>query len=123
MRKWTLVTLAVVALAGASLLAANIDNLNGQGCGDSTGNYHFVNNQTGGAAGGTLTATFSSGQTCTVEASKVLGNTQHFDCNGFLGDLTGASTDLPGKLVLSDFSCGTPPQGTATVRSEDGGLP
>jgi hypothetical protein len=106
MRKWTLVLLAVVALGGASLLAATIDNLSGQSCGSGTGTWHFVNNQTGGAAAGQLTATWSSGDTCTVTASKVLGNTQHFDCIAS-GQLLSASTNLPGKLVLSDFSCET----------------
>jgi hypothetical protein len=40
----------------------------------------------------------------------VLGNTQHFDCIAS-GSLVSASTNLPGRLVLSDFSCEvkTPP--------------
>lgn len=56
--------------------------------------------------GGTLTATWDSGDTCTVTASKVLSSTQHFFCTAS-GALTGVSTNLPGKLVLSDFSCET----------------
>ena len=36
---------------------------------------------------------------------KVLANTIHFDCIGYAGTLTGASTDLDGRLVLSDFTC------------------
>ncbi len=112
MRKWTLVLLAVVALAGASLMAASIENLSGQSCGTATGNWHFINNQTGGATDGTLTATFSSGQTCIVGPSKVLNNTLHFECDGFSGTLLSASTgSLAGRqLGLSDFSCGTPPE-------------
>ncbi len=95
-------------LAGASSLvgAAGISNLSGQSCGGDTGTWHFVNNQTGGAGAGTLSATWSSGNTCTVTASKVLGSTQHFYCTAS-GTLLGASTNLPGKLVLSDFSCET----------------
>ena len=108
MRKWTTVFLAVVALAGGTLLAADIGNLAGQSCGDAAGAWHFINNQTGGAGAGTLTATFSSGETCTVGASKVLNSTQHFDCVAS-GTLLSASTNLPGRLVLSDFSCDTPP--------------
>jgi hypothetical protein len=106
MRKWTMVFLAVVALGGGTLMAASIGNLSGQSCGDFTGTWHFVNNQTGGAGAGTLTATWSSGDTCTVTASKVLGSTQHFYCTAS-GALTSAVTNLPGKLLLSDFSCDT----------------
>lgn len=104
MRKWTMVLLAVVTLASGSLMAASISNLSGQSCGDAVGTWHFVNNQTGGAAAGTLTATFSSGETCTTGPSAVLNNTQHFICEAS-GTLTGASTNLPGRLVLSDFTC------------------
>lgn len=105
MRKWIMVFLAVVALGGGTLMAVSISNLSGQSCGDSTGTWHFVNNQTGGASAGTLTATWSSGNSCTVTASKVLGSTQHFYCTAS-GTLTSAVTNLPGRLVLSDFSCG-----------------
>ena len=106
MRKMMTVLLAVVALAGGTLMAATISNLSGQSCGDFVGTWHFVNNQTGGAAPGTLTATWSSGDSCTVSPSKVLGNTQHFDCIAS-GALLTASTNLPGRLVLSDFTCET----------------
>jgi hypothetical protein len=106
MRKGIMVFLAVVALGGATLMAANIGNLSGQSCGDFSGNWHFINNQTGGAPAGTLTATWSSGDTCTVGPSKVLSSTQHFNCVAS-GTLLTAQTNLPGKLVLSDFSCET----------------
>lgn len=104
MKRWASVLLAVVALTGASLMAANIGNLSGQSCGDLTGTWHFVNNQTGGAPAGTLIATWDSGDTCTVGASAVNKSSQHFYCTAS-GALVGASTNLPGKLVLSDFSC------------------
>ena len=87
--------------------AANIGNLSGQSCGDFTGAWHFINNQVpAGSPTGTLTATWSSGNTCTVSASAVNKSTQHFNCTA-AGTLTSASTNLGGKLVLSDFSCGT----------------
>jgi hypothetical protein len=105
MTKWITAILAAVTIGGATLMAATLGNLSGQSCGTSTGTWHFVNNQTGGAAAGTLTATFSDGTTCITGPAKVLGSTQHFFCTAG-GTLTGASTDLPGKLVLSDFSCG-----------------
>jgi len=101
----------VLATGTVPAHAVTISNLSGQSCGDFTGAWHFVNNQTGGAAAGTLTATWDSGDTCTVGPSKVLGNTQHFDCIAS-GGLVSASTNLPGRLVLSDFTCATktPPE-------------
>jgi hypothetical protein len=103
MRQWY--WLAPALLMAGSAAAVPISNLSGQSCGDFTGTWHFVNNQTGaGAAAGTLTATWSSGDTCTVSASKVNLRTQHFNCTA-AGTLVSASTNLPGRLVLSDFEC------------------
>ena len=85
--------------------AANLANLNGQACGEGfVGTWHFVNNQTGGAPAGTLTASWDSGDTCTTGPSKLLTSVQHFDCTAS-GKLLSASTNLPGRLLLSDFSC------------------
>lgn len=98
---------AVAALGAAGTAgAANLSNLSGQSCGSFTGTWHFVNNQTGGAAPGTLSATWSSGNTCTTSPSTVNANAQHFYCTAS-GTLLAASTNLSGKLVLSDFSCQT----------------
>jgi len=94
----------VLAVSSSPVLAANISNISGQSCGDFSGTWHFVNNKTGGAPAGTLTATWSSGDTCSTGPSKVLASTQHFYCDAS-GALTSASTNLPGRLVLSDFSC------------------
>lgn len=109
MERWKKVSASamVLGVAGAAV-AASIGNLSGQSCGGQTGTWHFVNNQTGGAAAGQLTATWSSGDMCTVTASKVLTSSQHFYCTAS-GTLQSAGTNLPGKLVLSDFSCGNPP--------------
>jgi hypothetical protein len=82
----------------------DIHNLSGQSCGDGCGTWHFVNNKTGGASAGTMTATWDSGNICLVSAAKVLANTQHFNCFA-CGTLESASTTLPGQLVLSDFTC------------------
>src|SRR5918994_6201247 len=95
---WITGAAVVLGVAGAAM-AASIGNLSGQSCGGSTGAWHFINNQTGGAAAGTLNATWSSGDACTVSPSKVLANTQHFDCIAS-GTLVSASTTLPGRLVL-----------------------
>lgn len=88
----------------AAAWAASLGNLSGQSCGDFLGTWHFVNNQTGGAAPGTLGACFTSGCTSGVQPSKVNASNQHFYVTA-AGTLTGASTNLPGKLVLSDFTC------------------
>jgi hypothetical protein len=110
-RQWLFLMAALFFVVGLALMlaagtaqAADISNLNGQSCGDGCGLWHFVNNQTGGAAAGTLTATWSSGDSCTVGPSAVNNNAQHFNCFA-CGALTSASTNLPGRLVLSDFTC------------------
>ncbi|MCW5636113.1 MAG: hypothetical protein KIT17_22445 [Rubrivivax sp.] len=103
---WLGVAGAVAVVVTTAAYAANISNLSGQSCGAFTGTWHFVNNQTGGAAPGQLMATWSSGDSCVVSASKVSGSNQHFNCTAS-GTLLSASTNLPGKLVLSDFSCST----------------
>jgi hypothetical protein len=110
MKRIGLVATCGVALAAATgaVSAATLDNLSGQSCGAFIGIWHFVNNQTGGAPAGALTATWSSGDSCSVGASTVNNKMQHFYCTG-RGTLLGAATNLPGKLVLSDFSCGTTP--------------
>ena len=104
-RYWLRPVVVALGVYAGTALAAQLDNLSGQSCGDYTGTWHFVNNQTGGAGAGLLNATWSSGNACSVSPAKVLSNTQHFYCTG-AGTLLGASTNLPGKLVLSDFSCG-----------------
>ena len=60
-RKLIMLIGLAVALSSSPALAASISNISGQSCGDATGTWHFVNNQTGGAAAGTLDATWSSG--------------------------------------------------------------
>ena len=102
-RFWVIAAVATLGISTA-VWAANLANFSGQSCGDATGTWHFVNNQTGGAAAGTLTACFTSG--CqTVGPTTVLANVQHFFVSAS-GALSSASTNLPGRLVLSDFSCG-----------------
>ena len=96
--------LLAIGAVGTTAMAADLENLNGQSCGDLTGTWHFVNNQTEGTVlAGTMTASFSGGS-CTVVAAKVNRNTQHFYCTSS-GELLGAATNLPGRLVLSDFTC------------------
>jgi hypothetical protein len=106
MKKWTLVMAVALTMVSGSAMAATISNLSGQSCGDLLGTWHFVNNQTGGAAAGTLSATWNSGDACTVGAASVSKSNQHFYCTAS-GSLVNAQTNLPGKLVLSDFTCET----------------
>jgi hypothetical protein len=108
MRKMMFAVAALALALGVSgaAQAVCISNLSGQSCGDSTGTWHFVNNQTGGAAAGTLSASWDSGDACTKSADSVNKTTQHFYCTAS-GELESACTNLPGRLVLSDFSCDT----------------
>ena len=99
--------MAALSLTFGSVQAATISNLSGQSCGGFSGTWHFVNNQVPAGSGtGTLTATWSTGETCTVQASKINQSTQHFNCTAG-GTLTSAATNLGGRLVLSDFTCDT----------------
>ncbi len=69
------------------------------------GTWHFVNNQTGGEQEpGTLIAIFDSGVVI-VGAEKVNRNVQHFYVDDIGRTLEDASTDLDGRLVLSDYEC------------------
>jgi hypothetical protein len=104
--KSLLVAAAAVAFVGVSTpaVAAELSNAHGQTC-EHVGVWHFVNNQTDGAAPGSLSATFSDGTVWAVAPSKVTKSTQHFYVESS-GTLLSASTgSLPGRLVLSDFTC------------------
>ena len=104
-RHWVAVIAMVMGAAGGTALAADIGNLSGQDCGDLTGTWHFVNNQVPRCSEeGMLHAEWDSGDMCWVGPSVVNRRTQHFECSAS-GELISASTDLEGRLVLSDFSC------------------
>jgi hypothetical protein len=114
MKKWLKVSALAAAIGAVSVAAwaATLSNASGQSCGGASGVWHFVNNQTGGVqTPGTLTATWSSGDTCTTNAYQVNANMQHFNCVGtYSGTLIAGATNLPGRLVLSHFTCGEPPK-------------
>jgi hypothetical protein len=98
-----LVALAIPAVAFAvSLQPSQI----GSSCPVGTvGTYHFVNNQIPTGVGpGTLTFSFTGGTSSSTGPYMVLSHVQHFSVSS-TGTLASASTNLPGKLVLSDFSC------------------
>jgi len=106
MRKLIGLTVLIVTLAiPAAAVAATLSNGNGQTC-TGAGTWHFVNNQTAGASAGSLMATFSGGVTVTTGPAAVNQKTQHFFVSTTGGaTLLSASTNLPGRLVLSDFAC------------------
>jgi len=109
----TLVGLVVALAIPAVALAATLDTSKfgdfiAQGDKCSSGAwYHFVNNQTNGAAPGTISTTFSSAQfpANPVGPLAVNQNVQMFYVWS-QGTLTAASTTLPGKLVISGVACG-----------------
>ena len=101
---WVAGVSAALVMVSSPAVAATLSNGSNQSCGDAIGVWHFVNNQTGGASAGTLTATFSDGSVWTVGPTKVLSSVQHFYVES-AGTLQTASTNLPGRLVLSDFTC------------------
>jgi hypothetical protein len=68
-----------LGLASGAALSAGLENLNGQTCGDAIGSWHF-------------------------SASAISKNTHHFNCTAS-GALLNAATNLPGRLVLSDYTC------------------
>jgi hypothetical protein len=107
-RRMAVLSMTVALLAGMSLPlgAADLHEPHkGSACPTGyVGVWHFVNNQTGGAPAGVLEATFDGVTTYDIHPYKVLRNVQHFEVTG--GQvLNNASTNLPGKLVLSDFTC------------------
>jgi hypothetical protein len=99
-RYWVATVATVLGISSGVALAADLNPSQiGSSCPAGTiGNYHFVNNQTGGAA------YWDSGDFCGTGPYAVQTNTQHFRCFA-TGALTSAATDLPGKLVLSDWTC------------------
>jgi hypothetical protein len=82
--------------------------------GTPAGTWHFVLVQTA-AASGTLTATFQSGAVFVVGSTKKTGSTLHFDVPAGDDTLTGASTDVVGKLLLLSHICGGGTTTTTTV--------
>lgn len=110
-RKFIMLLGLVFAVSASPVMAADLANFENQSCGDATGDWHFVLNNIPGSYGlGTLTATFSGDPATCTDVGNYPGktkdkSTQHFYCNGFPGALHSASTDIPGNLRLSQFSC------------------
>lgn len=105
----SIVMIIGMTLVASQALAADLNSSQvGSACGGGeAGAWHFVNNQTRGAdAPGLLTACFDDVGFCIdAVAYQVSRNNQHFEIVGPSGPLTEASTNLAGKLVLSDLDC------------------
>jgi len=101
-------TITGVAIAlGLAVGVASAATLNSSQIGSSCeggGDWHFVNNRTGGATTGTFTAVIG-GETYILGPSDVNANMMHFWIYGAAGTLTSASTNLPGGLQLSQLIC------------------
>jgi hypothetical protein len=96
-----------LAFTAGSSFAAELSNGIGTRC-IGIGDWHFVNPQTGlDAPQGTITVDLGSCGTVSASSDQVNNRMQHFRLTGIAGDCTllGASTDLDGKLVLSDYDC------------------
>jgi hypothetical protein len=104
MKRMMIAAALAAAVSGGAAYAATLSNANGQTCAFG-GTWHFVNNQTGGATTGTLTANFSGGvQIVDSTPDKVNASTVHWNIVA-RGTLLSGSSTLPGRLVLSDFTC------------------
>jgi hypothetical protein len=113
MRKFFVLAVLMAALATpAAVVAANLSKGIGSSCPNGTvGAWHFVNNQTDGASASTIAVIFDLadfgvvpfGPIAPVSVSR--NNQQFYVYTNNGARLLGASTTLPGKLVLQDFVC------------------
>ena len=110
-RKFVMLLGLVFAVSASPVLAANIENLSGQSCGASEGEWHFIqNNIPAGVGLGTLNAEFSGEPQFCQDLGNYPGkgnnkSMQHFYCLGHSGTLVAASTNIPGNLRFSHVSC------------------
>jgi hypothetical protein len=100
------VAIALAIPAGAADLQNSLGDFSE--C-ESAIDLHFVNPQTGGEqTPGTIQVWYSGGGPIVDTATKVNNKMQHFEVTIPEGTtLVNASTNLDGKLVLSDYSCDT----------------
>ncbi len=88
-----------------------LENGAGATCASGVGTWNFVNNKTGGAAAGSLTAFFDTQEFGVIQfgpvgPTVVNRNVQKFTLfTNNRATLVSASTSLPGKLVLESVGC------------------
>jgi hypothetical protein len=99
-------TVALMIPAVAS--GADLEKGMGVGCPEGQqGTFAFTVNQTTATEPGTVTASFSSGETWTVGPTYVTKRTREYFVNAY-GNLSSASSSLDGKLILNRFWCFPP---------------
>jgi hypothetical protein len=98
------VALAIPALSSGAVLEKGM----GVGCPEGQqGTFAFTVNQVDSTDLGTVTASFSSGETWTVGPTNVTKKTREYFVNAH-GNLLSASSSLDGKIVLNRFWCFPP---------------
>jgi hypothetical protein len=98
------VGLVIPAVASGAVLEKGI----GSGCPEGQqATFAFTVNQTTSTEPGTVTASFSSGETWTVGPTFITKRTREYFVNAF-GNLLSASSPLDGKLILNRFWCHPP---------------
>jgi hypothetical protein len=83
----------------------------GTTCASGVGTWNFVNNQTGGAAAGTLTVFFDTEEFGVIQFGPIGPTAVNKSVQKFTlftnnrATLVSGSTNLPGKLVLESMGC------------------
>ena len=111
-----LVSLALTAgISPIPAIAVDLHEPHKGTTGEGNCSWHFVNNQRDGATG-TLDAFFSCGDVLGQFPSKVKRKVLHFrfPTSGSCTLLDASTGSVPGKLLLSDFTCKPAPTPTAT---------
>ena len=115
-----LVSLALTAGIAAPIVAvaADLHEPHKGTMGEGNCSWHFVNNQRDGATG-TLDAFFSCGNVLDQVPSKVNRKVLHFriTTSGSCTLMDASTGSVPGKLLLSDFTCKPAPTPTPTPTS------
>jgi hypothetical protein len=104
------VAAATVGLVIPAVASGGAILTKGMGSGCPTGQqgtFAFTVNQVDSTDPGTVTASFSSGETWTVGAFTTTKRTREYFVNAF-GNLLSASSSLDGKLILNRFWCHPP---------------
>ena len=101
------VAAATVGLVIPSVASGGAILTKGMGVGCPEGQqatFAFTLNQVNSTEPGTITASFSSGETWTVGSPLVTKKTREYFVNAY-GNLLSASTTLDGHLILNRFWC------------------
>jgi hypothetical protein len=107
-KRFVAVGVVVGLMVPAAASSADLEKGLGSGCpAGQQGTFAFTVNQVESTQLGTVTASFSSGETWTVGPTNVTKKTREYFVNAY-GNLVSASSSLDGKLVLNRFWCFPP---------------